>query len=95
MSEKITAILDDVYDADGNLKPLTVKVKADAQGVYVQPEGYGDMDADIGAGCPVVIEYKDGEPFVVIWGDINNEEPTHNISLAGAKESLRKEEEDD
>jgi len=83
--------LNDVHNPDGH---LSFAIKANHHGIYIQPKGYGDNTSQIDVGCPVVIEYKNGEPFVVIYGDINSEEPTHNISLAGAKESLRKEEED-
>jgi hypothetical protein len=38
----------------------------------------------------VYIEMRNGIPFVLIWADINQEDPTHTISLENAKESMRK-----
>ena len=45
-------------------------------------DGYGDCCRD--GGPPVIIENRDGVPFLVVFSDINSEEPTHVISLAGA-----------
>lgn len=39
------------------------------------------------AGFPVTIEYHEGLLCVMIWGNINRENPIHIISLEGAKES--------
>jgi len=33
----------------------------------------------------VYIENREGVPHVIIWGDINSEDPTHVISLEGAR----------
>lgn len=57
--------------------------------VVIQFDGYGDHDSVDGQGTPVLIENVNGVPNVVIWGDINAEEPTHRIPLDGARESLR------
>jgi hypothetical protein len=89
---EITKPLRDVMDASA--KPLKVTVKLDALYVLVRPEGYGDKPSDDGDGWPVLIENRNGVPHVVIWADINQEDPTHVISLDEAAESNRKEEED-
>jgi len=44
-----------------------------------------------GQGSPVYIEFRHGIPTVIIWDDINNEEPSHVISLKDAAESTRRE----
>jgi len=49
--------------------------------------GCGTQTQDNGA--PVYIEIVDGEPVLYIWADINQEEPTHKISLQYALESNR------
>jgi hypothetical protein len=77
----------DVYDSEGSLK---FDIEASGLGIYIMPEGFGDA-CTIQAGCPVKIEMQGDVPYVIIWGDINSEDPTHQISLAGAKEELREE----
>lgn len=52
-------------------------------------DGYGEKTAKEGYGFPVIIEYHEGHFRVIIWGDINKEDPTHIISLEGAKENVR------
>jgi hypothetical protein len=56
-------------------------------------QGYGEHSAIKGQGTPIVIEYHDHNgvelPQVHVFADINKDDPTHSISLSGAKESLR------
>lgn len=41
---------------------------------------------------PVIfIEFEDDKPVMYIWADINQEEPTHRISLEHALEGIREE----
>jgi len=49
-------------------------------------EGYGDRYS-VGSkkGTPLMVEYYHGELRVVIWSDINKVDPTHIVSLEGAK----------
>jgi hypothetical protein len=54
-------------------------------GVALYFDGFGDCCHQDNSGTPVYIEKYDGEVIVRIYGDINNEEPTHNISLEGAR----------
>lgn len=60
-----------------------------ADSVYIRPDGYGDACSHDGEGSPVMLEVWEGELRVVIWGDINKEDPTHIISLEGAREEKR------
>ncbi len=62
----------------------TADAKSDL-GLSVFLKGYGDCCSQDHCGTPIYIEKYDGEVFVRIYGDINAEEPTHNISLAGAR----------
>lgn len=57
--------------------------------ILIRPEGYGDANSQDGFGWPVVLEYYQKEVRVLVWADINNGDPTHVISLTGAKESSR------
>lgn len=55
--------------------------------------GCGLMEAE--GGEIVYIEVYGGVPRVLIWGDINDPDPTHVIDLSGALESNRKENADE
>ena len=57
--------------------------------VTIDIAGYGEKTATDGNGTPVVLDYYDGKLQVHVWADINKEEPTHCIDLAGALESRR------
>lgn len=76
---------------------MSVAVKlTDQESIIVALEGYGDKYSAPRHGHPILIEYdEDTDAYrVMIWSDINKEDPTHFISLAKAKESLRKDDED-
>lgn len=38
---------------------------------------------------PVLLELRGGEVWLTVWADVNQEDPTHDICLAGARESCR------
>ena len=60
-------------------------------GWYIRADGYGDYcSRKDGHGQQVMIENRHGVPHVIIWADINEEDPTHIVSLAGAAESERR-----
>jgi hypothetical protein len=69
---------------------VEVEIEATKDGILIKPKGYGDHCTDDGYGCPVLVELCNGHPRVVVWSDINQEDPTNIISLDGAAESLRK-----
>ena len=56
----------------------------------IKAEGYGDYTSADGLGMPIVLEHYEGELRLLVWSDINQEEPTHIISLEGAREDKRK-----
>ena len=60
-------------------------------GWYIRADGYSDYCSQDGEGEQVLIENRHGVPHVIIWADINDEDPTHIVSLAGAAESERRE----
>lgn len=53
-------------------------------GIALHFEGHGDCTSQDDCGTPVYIEKYDGDVSVRIYGDINSEDPTCNISLGGA-----------
>jgi hypothetical protein len=81
-------LLEDVF----GVKPeayLLGKLDVSTFGILVSLFGYSDCNT-VGGG-PVLVENRHGIPYAVIWADVNREDPTHTISLEGAKESNRKE----
>jgi len=72
-------------------KKLKAKVKFVEGHLCISVEGYGDLCSGNGDGWPIVVDLFDKKLQVIVWSDINQEDPTHNIDLSGAKESLRKE----
>jgi len=80
--------------SDGRMAPdhdQLIHIEADQDAIALRPEGYGEASAGDGSGFPVLIEKWDGELRVIVWADINRQDPTHIISLEGARESARKE----
>jgi hypothetical protein len=56
--------------------------------VYLRFDGYGDAHTEDGHGWPLLIEFYDNKLQVIMWSDINRQDPI-TIPLEGAKESLR------
>jgi len=79
-----------VRDQDTNEKHRLTFTNCNGCGVLLHVKGYGDKCSDNGKGYPVMIEVYEGKLRVIIWADINEEEPTHTIELDGAMESKRK-----
>ena len=83
----ITHTLNDGGDRDDHLA-CVVEL---GQMISIGFDTYGDCGTAEGYGRPVAIELYDGELRVLVWSDVNYEDPTHIISLAGAKEASRRE----
>jgi len=71
---------------------IEVEIETSKDGILIRPKGYGDHCTENGHGYPVLIELCNGYPRVVVWSNINQEDPTHILSLEQAQESCRKEE---
>jgi len=89
-------VLKDCLDESPTPKQVNVSVGIERDGLalLIKPERYGDYCSVEGEGTPILLELFDNELRLVIWADINQEEPTHIISLEGARE-LRRITEDD
>jgi len=75
----------------GKLGDLPIKVSLNDNGLVISAEGYGDHTSQDGFGAPILITNQiHGGLEVVVWADINKEDPTHIIKLDGAQESKRK-----
>ena len=77
-------------DADPNLSgSLPTRVVANDSALSIFPQGYGDFGSADGHGYPVFLELYQGRLRLVVFADINQEEPTHIIDLEGAREDRR------
>tara|TARA_R100001594_G_scaffold74010_2_gene108581 strand:+ start:2977 stop:3249 length:273 start_codon:yes stop_codon:yes gene_type:complete len=81
--------LDDVDNPDRD--PVKVKIIRGSYGILMKMDGFSDRYSE-DDGDVVLIENREGVPHVIIWGDINSEDPTQVISLAGANKNRRKNE---
>lgn len=64
-------------------------LRKDNPTLWVEIPGIGDCCSEDGHGAAVLVERWDGEWRVVVWADINQEDPTHIVSLSGAAETKR------
>ena len=65
---------------------VAVSVEKDNLALIIHPEGMGTWD---GPYAPILLERHEGKIRLVIWADINQQDPTHIIDLSGALESKR------
>ncbi len=83
-------VLNEVIDTFPARKVKTT-IHLQDSGLYIEPEGYSDHGtADEFDSSIVILEVHEGRLRVLIWSDINEEEPTHTIDLEGARRSARK-----
>jgi len=73
-----------------SLLPSKIKVKILSEGgqIWIQPEGYGEKCIADGEGLPIGIEIWQGRLRLVVFNDINSEEP-QIIDLENAKKTCR------
>lgn len=57
--------------------------------LMIAVKGYGEACSGDGDGHPILLERYQGQLRLVVWGDINQEDPTHIISLEDAREDRR------
>ena len=90
IGDEITIRLPEVSgEYDGEIK---CRLKLGNDGLTIHPEGTGIHEGDF---APILLEFYEGKVRLVVWGDINNEDPTHAIDLSGALESNRRKVKDD
>lgn len=73
-----------------NRKRIPVKVVSQCGSLYIRPEGTGDCTSEDGHGYPICLEYYEGSLRLIVWSDINQEDPTHIIPMEGSYTSQRK-----
>ena len=70
--------------------PVEIKVNILSEGskIWIQPEGYGEKCSADGQGFPIGIEIWQGRLRLIIFDDINRQEP-QIIDLEKARETAR------
>lgn len=77
-------------DADSeSLGTLPVRIEASDFAISIFPQGHGDLGSADGHGCPIFIEFYKGCLRVIVFPDINVEDP-QIIDLSGAREDRRR-----
>ncbi len=76
-------------DGQPGTQKVKVSVERDNLALIVHPEGYAVWDTDNSA--PIILERYEGRLRLIVWADINEEEPTHIIDLEGARVDGRQE----
>lgn len=71
-------------------KHIPVKVEMKNGALYIRPEGTGDCTSEDGDGFPICLEYYEGSIRLIVWSDINQEDPTHIIPMDNSFTSNRK-----
>lgn len=91
--KKMKVILNEVLDDHGDI-PVRVETEVVVEemptSLEIKPKGYGDFASADGSGVPIILEVCGGILRLVVWADINDDNPTHIINLEGARETARK-----
>ena len=69
---------------------LPIRVIVTPLGVSLIAEGYGDHGSAEGHGSPIFVELRNGDLRLVVWANINEEDPTNILNLTGAREDRRR-----
>jgi hypothetical protein len=80
------AILQDTLEKTSSTK-VRIGIEKDNLGLEIHPDGTGTYDGNY---APILLEEHEGTLMLVVWADINQQEPTHLIDLSTALESCRK-----
>jgi len=86
---QVNGCLNGLLAGDKPKIPFTLEL-TDVGTIWFRAEGYGDCGSQDGHGFIVKIEFYEGQLWLLVWADINSEDPTHRISLEGALESKRR-----
>jgi hypothetical protein len=69
---------------------VEVLLESDGLGLSVCPSGYGCFGCQDGTAGPIYLEVHEGRLRLLIWADINQEDPPHVIDLEKAREDCRR-----
>jgi hypothetical protein len=88
MPEKTYTVTIEEQCSDAPSVEIRVDILSEGGKIWIRPEGYGDMCSLDNEGWPVGMEIWEGRLRLIIFDDINTEEPRF-IDLEKAKESCR------
>jgi len=77
-----------IDEVTGKKIPFTIECNNGK--MYISFDGYGDCCSKDGYGEPLVVDFFDNKLQILVYSDINQEDPTHRVDMAGAKENKRK-----
>ena len=83
MPQSLTTILNDA-DPEHS-ETLQVRVTCNNSAISILPAGYGDFGSAPGHGCPVFLELYQGRLRLIVFPDINDQEPSI-IDLEAARD---------
>ena len=87
-ADDIQLILVD-HDGGDRTIPIQLKDECNGAGLVIRPEGYGCFGCVDGTTGPLYLEVHEGRLRLIVWADINDEEPTHVIDLEDSREDRR------
>jgi hypothetical protein len=97
MREKTMLVTTDLKDAasgGGNgegMSAVRATIEIGDNAIMLGFDGYGDFSSSEGSGRPILVENYQGEIRLIVFADINNQEPTNVVELRGALESIGQE----
>jgi hypothetical protein len=78
-----------LIDHDGD-RTIQVEVAEERGGLAIYPSGYGCFPCADGTAGPILLELHEGRLRLIVWDDINHEDPSHIIDLEAAREDRRR-----
>lgn len=79
----------------GGEQQLSGEVEIRNGQLEIRLNGYGDATSSPGYGVPILLELRENSPTLVVWSDITEQDPTHQIDLSAAKEPANHNKEED
>lgn len=77
-------------DHTDSQRTVEVEVAEEHSGLVIYPAGYGCFGCADGTAGPILLELHKGRLRLLVWDDINLEDPSHIIDLEGAREGQRR-----
>jgi hypothetical protein len=71
-------------------RSIRVEVVEEQGGLAIYPAGYGLHVCADGTAGPIFLEVHEGRLRLIVWDDINYEDPSHIIDLEEAREDHRR-----
>lgn len=78
-----------IHEISDEARSIELRISQGPYGLYIGVSDHGDYCSEYGQGHFLGLEYDEGKLRLLVWTDINQEDPTHSIDLSGAKEQKR------